>query len=98
MKRTNRGSISHTPERQSDPSDRAATSVSAVTGDTAAASDRAARASRTRGVARREADRHAAAVVAEEIRRLSRYWRSDGRRTTTGRRRGAESPRPKEAF
>jgi hypothetical protein len=56
--------------------------------------DRVARARRTPGLARRAADRHSAAVVAEEIRRLGRYWRRDGHRTESAKRRGAEDPRP----
>jgi hypothetical protein len=52
---------------------------------------------RTKDLARRAADRRSAAVVAEEIRRLGRYWRADGLRTGNPRRR-SQNPRPKAAF
>jgi hypothetical protein len=61
-------------------------------------SDRAARARREPAVARGAADRHFAAVVAEEIRHLGRSWRRDGLRTMSGGPRGGENPRPKVAF
>ena len=67
------------PERQPDKRDRAV---------------RAPRAPRAPAVALRAADRHFAAVVTEEIRRLGRYWRPDGVRTGSGIRPGSENPRP----
>jgi hypothetical protein len=54
------------------------------------------RAKRTPGLGRRASDRHFAAVIAQEIRRLGSGWRPAGRRADS-RRRG-ENPRPKEAF
>lgn len=73
--------------------------LSAVPGRAPDITRLAARARRTHGLARRTADRHAAAaVVAEEIRRLGRHWRPDGPSTDGGTRRAGENRRTKGAL